>query len=132
MSHGRREHQLTMSGRERATFGVTVTFEAENGRLLTLARAGKTFEALREVCSDAVAADPTFRVVRISSPTSIYADLQGRPHALPDSSVQKTEGAILRRAGIGAMLHPRLIGGSTPSQQLADMQNRAEKAAGSQ
>lgn len=115
-----------MSGRERATFGVTVTFEAEDGRVLTLARTGKTSDALHEACDDAVAVDPTYRVVCISSPVSVFADLQGRPRGMWDGGVQKTEGAILRRAGIGSMLHPRLVGGSTLSQQRSFRNNRAE------
>lgn len=118
-----------MSGQERATFGVTVTFEAESGRLLTLARTGKASDALRDVCEAAVAVDPTFRVVCISSPVSIFADLQGRPHGMWNGGVQNSEGAVLRRAGIGAMLHPRLIGGSTLSQQRAYRINRTETGA---
>lgn len=117
-----------MSGRERAQYGATVTFENSDGRVLTLARGGNANDAIREACADAVSVDESFRVVCISAPPSIYADLVGRQAHPVSGIVALPELAMLRKAGIGAMLHPRLVGKSEFSQNLNIRRNRGEAA----
>lgn len=123
-----RPGELVMSGFERSKFGVTVTFENANGGRLTLWRVGGTDEAIRSACDDAARVDETFRVLSVSTPATIYADIVGRTaHRL--SGIQRPELSMLRKAGRGSMLHPLLVGESRNSERINHLKNRAEGAA---
>jgi hypothetical protein len=102
------------SGRQRAEWGVTVTFKNLDGQLLTITRTGK--RALADACDAVAAHDETFRVVCISTPESIYYDLAGRSKGKNDR-VLPIEGIMLGNAGRAHMLHPDLRGRSAASQR---------------
>lgn len=66
-----------LSGEETAHYGAIVCFRNTAGQALSLHRRGPVKAAVAEACDAAIAADPTFRVTAVSTPTSIFADLQG-------------------------------------------------------
>lgn len=119
---------LGMAGWEAALYGATVTFENPEGRRVTLVRYGKVTEAVRACCDDAIRADPGYRVVAVSTPTSIFADLRQRDHAQADGGVQRPEASILRKAGRGSLLHPLLAGQSRHTVRKRFENDRAETA----
>jgi hypothetical protein len=94
-----------------------VTFENDGGQTLVLTRKGPPKDALRALCDDALAADPTFRVVCYSNPATITQDLIGRVDptisARHSHSLVRPEGRTLGAAGMLHMLHPRLRGASS-------------------
>jgi hypothetical protein len=109
-------HDRAWNGRTAAEYGCTVTFENDGGQTLVLTRKGQPGAALRALCADALAADPTFRVVCYSNPETIRQDLIGRVDptmsARHSRSLVKPEGRALGGVGMLHMLHPRLRGAS--------------------
>lgn len=107
---------LHMRGSEKAELGATVTFENADGFTLTLTDRGPVLEVLKELCDIATYADDSFRVVAISTPASIYSDLQGMKmhyqqagYNVTASNHGKTnESSLLGRAGCASMIHPRM------------------------
>lgn len=97
-------------GDTRRNMGVIVTFENEHGHKRTVHRTGHVIEAMRELCDEALAIDPTYRVVCVSNPETIWRDLQGR--RIPDGQVSATlalpEVGLCAKAGMKDMVHPRL------------------------
>ncbi len=100
--------QLMRNGDERAEYGCTVTFENEHGRTWTIHRQGPPQAGLKQACAIALARDDTFRVICISTPESIYGDLQGRLPQKGTTTIQSSEAKMLGRAGLGHMLHQRI------------------------
>ncbi len=106
----------TDSGQQKAVYGVIVSFENADRKTLVLHRVGVTTKALRHACDDALRLDPTFRVVSVSTPTSIYTDMQGArmqgkqksAHVGTNDHTNTPESQMLGRAGLAEMLHPRL------------------------
>jgi hypothetical protein len=107
-------HDRAWNGRTAAEYGCTVTFENYGGQTLVLTRKGPPIDALRVLCDDALAADPTFRVVCYSNPATIHQDLVGRIDPTlsvrSSRSLVKPEARALGAAGMLHMLHPRLRG----------------------
>jgi hypothetical protein len=107
-------HERAWNGRTAAAYGCTITFEADDGMTLTLARVGQPNAVARALCAEAEALDPTYRVVSYSSPRTILTDLEGRfsdgARALRHVAGQSPEGQALSGAGLLRMLHPRLRG----------------------
>jgi hypothetical protein len=110
-------HERAWNGRTAAEYGCTVTFENDGGQTLVMQRKGPPIDALRALCDDALAADPTFRVVCYSNPATIQQDLVGRIDPTlsvrSSHSLVKPEGRALGAAGMLHMLHPRLRGASS-------------------
>lgn len=78
-----REHrenvaELNLAPGERSIYGAIVTArERESGRLWTLCRGGTTLQALRVIAAKLDAADGDWLIVSISSPPSVFRDMQG-------------------------------------------------------
>jgi hypothetical protein len=110
-------HERAWNSRVAAEYGCTVTFENDGGQTLVLTRKGPPQDALRALCADALAADPTFRVICYSNPATIRQDLIGRfdptTSARHRDSLVRAEARALGGAGMLHMLHPRLRGSSS-------------------
>lgn len=100
------------NSRVSSEYGCTVTFENEAGETLTLSRRGAPDGVFRDLCAVALAADPTFLVVAVSSPQTILSDLNGI-RAKVGTRGEKTmpETAVAARCGLLPLVHPRLRGG---------------------
>jgi hypothetical protein len=127
-----RARQL-MSGSARAKHGSLTTWENAAGETLTIHQTGPLRAGLRETARRALALDPSFRLVSYSTPDTILTDLTGgradfiRP--APADPVRASYGManpvtlpeqnVLGQAGLGHLLHPRLVrlsaGSSRPS-----------------
>lgn len=106
-----KNHGLSLNPKERReqAYGATLTFENAAGELLTIVRRHvSTYEAVRQACDLALEQDDTYRVVSLSTPHTIYADLIGN-RRLGQFPEQQT----LATAGRKQMLHPRLWGSSS-------------------
>lgn len=66
-----------LSGDTRARFGCLTTWEADDGKTLTLHRTGPTQKALREAAVIALTRDESYRLVAYSTPETIFTDLDG-------------------------------------------------------
>jgi hypothetical protein len=110
------DRPFPMSGQEGREYGATITFENADGKVLVVHRAGSKREAIMDAWGLAQFYDPSFRIVSISTPQTIYADLQGA--RLPRggqnlAAIRYPETDILAGVRGGtAMLHPRLLGSS--------------------
>jgi hypothetical protein len=94
---------LSSNGEQRALYGAVVCFENAHGATYSIHRPCAGVDtAVKEACEMALKLDGTFRVVCISTPSSVYSDLKGRrdTHLIEDHA--------LSRAGMRWMLHPRL------------------------
>lgn len=115
-----RSRYLTISGPEQAKYGATVTFRNADGKTLTLQRTGGAIMAvIRALCDAALALDPTFRVICISTPSTIFGDLVGRDMREEDGAI-RPEAAVLSRAGRKHMLAPELIGRFSPRSRARE------------
>lgn len=107
--------QILGAGRDRAEYGCIVSFENENGLTFVVARKGPVEKALREALAIALSHDESFRVVCLSTPQTIFTDMDGGRSdidnrdgyrsslPLPEIQIQ-----MLGRIKAKAMLHPRL------------------------
>jgi hypothetical protein len=105
-----------MSGQEAATYGAIVTFENAVGERLAVHRSGSKRIAVEQACAVATGYDSSFRIISISTPETIYTDLQGARLARPNqngSAVPFPETRMARTfpGGMG-MLHDCLRGSS--------------------
>lgn len=92
------------AGRDSTEWGCIVTVKNADGKTLSLHRPGR--DALTRALDDALTLDPTFRVVSISTPLTIYNDLQARlPHPVTEV-VPLPEHAKLGRLKRMALCHP--------------------------
>lgn len=80
--------KFPMHGPEAATYGAIVSFRNAAGQTVVLHRTGPVKAAIRAACKDALRLDPAFLVTAISTPTTIYEDLQGprRSNGRPDDA----------------------------------------------
>lgn len=83
-----------------------------------LHRAGRVRAAVEEAFRVAAGLDPTFRVLCVSTPQTIYTDLQGVRHGLGTSERGQGSNTLvlpehaLCGGRLRAILHPRLRGSS--------------------
>lgn len=95
------DRAFPLNGKEAAEYGATVTLENADGERLTVHRAGMPVRrCVRDAYDYATRLDPGYRIVAVSTPTSVYGDLIGaerRNGVSPESAM-----------GLGEMLHPRL------------------------
>lgn len=98
---------LPLPGPEAAEYGATVTFENEVGETFTLHAVGTVRKVVHELYGLAQRRDATFRIVCVSTPTSIYTDLQG---ARKNSNGEYGDKALISEPSLGKMAHPRLRG----------------------
>lgn len=107
-------HERAWKSSTAAEYGCTVTFENEAGQTLVLHRVGPPSRALAALCDEALALDPTFRLVSYSTPDTILSDVRGRYTADQRSAAGRSqftpEGGVLSRIGRLPLLHPRLRG----------------------
>lgn len=66
-----------LNGSQRGKYGCIVSFKSADGSRLTLHRTGPIRAAIKQACAIALARDDTYRVVAVSTPTTIHRDLQG-------------------------------------------------------
>lgn len=107
-------HQMGMSGREAADYGAVLTFANAAGETWSWGRTGAVGDVIQDACDAAIQRDPTNLCVCVSTPSSIYADLIGRPLASHSGRSQKGETTLLARAGCRHMIHPVLRGYAEP------------------
>lgn len=101
---------LAMSGQEAGRFGCIVSFRNARGETWSWTRPGAVLDVVRDACDAAELRDPTNLVVCISTPTSIYSDLAGRPLSERNGLIEHAEAGLLSRAGRRYMTHPYLRG----------------------
>lgn len=111
-----RERYLGMPGRNLAEYGAVVSFRNEQDESYVCWCVGPVAVAVRDACEKALALDSTFRVVCISTPTTIFGDLCGRSPLQDNTGAYRPEGNILARAGMRHMLHHDLRGRSRQSE----------------
>lgn len=105
-----------MNGEEKQKAGCIVSFENEVGQTFTIHRVGPIKQGVRDACRIARTLDPSFRVVAVSTPSSIFTDLQGA--RLPQGQMRAgahrwrrnptPESTLCGAIGEREMLHPRL------------------------
>lgn len=116
------DRPFPISGYESLRYGAVVTLENQAGKVLILHRAGRVRAAVEEAFRVAAGLDPTFRVRCVSTPQTIYTDLQGARHALGDSKPGQGSHALqlpehgLCGGRLRAILHPSLRGSSDRSR----------------
>lgn len=71
------DRSFPLGGVERARFGAIITFKNSDGKTLTLHRVGPVRTVIADLCDEAVMLDETFLVIAISTPESVFTDLQG-------------------------------------------------------
>ena len=96
-----------MSGDQRSEYGVTITFQADNGDKLSLHGRCPVLQMVRALCAIALAKDESYRVVSCSTPASIFTDLQGsrRPADVKGTQGNLPEQRLLAGAGLSPLLH---------------------------
>lgn len=88
--------------------GVIVTMrEQGSGELNTITRPGKPEQALRDICVLIDGAAGDWRIVTISTPNSIYRDLQADRQRDTDHRVDPPEQAMLNKIGRRDLLETR-------------------------
>jgi hypothetical protein len=105
------------AGRDTTAWGCIVTVQNDDGQTLSLHRTGK--EALNECLDIALQLDRSFKVLSISTPITIFNDLEMRipnPHT---KAIQCPELQKLGRVGRLSMLHPSLRGKSDEAGRAA-------------
>ena len=69
--------KFPMGGESRRIYGCIVTFRNSQGKTLSIHREGAPTKALKQAIAIALSHDETFKVISVSSPETIYRDLQG-------------------------------------------------------
>lgn len=105
------------AGRDTTAWGCIVTVKNDQGQTLSLHRTGR--EALNECLDIAVQLDPSFKVLSISTPMTIFNDLEMRQPHPRTGAIQPPEQQKLGRVGRLAMLHPSLRGQSDEAERAA-------------
>ena len=67
---------------QREKFGIIVTFENADGDRMSVHRPGPPETVLRQIVTDVLEFDPTFLILSISTPQSIYTDIAGKLRSL--------------------------------------------------
>jgi hypothetical protein len=84
---------LQTSGSERQRDGILVTLrEQTSGHLKTVHETGPTREALERVCDYTESLEGDWKIVSVSTPGSIFRDLQGRRGQHEDARHEKNGG----------------------------------------
>ena len=97
---------LSLTANARDTYGVIVTMrEQATGRLETKHEVGTTLVALEQVLTSFAQREEDWCVVCISTPQTVYRDLQGTRTGDPDK-VPRPEQQLLGRIGRLKMLEP--------------------------
>lgn len=88
---------LSLTPRERGLYGVTATLRNRvNGKEETVARSGASKAALMQIVREVDAADGDWKIVTLSTPRTIFRDLQG---AHDTERVLSTENRLLTMVG---------------------------------
>lgn len=104
------DRPFPLGGPERARYGAIVSFENSVGETLVLHRKGPVRQALLEACEAAQGLDETFLVVCISTPESVYTDLQGsRPDTMGRFGYPLLPERMNLPGDLTRLLHPRLL-----------------------
>ena len=118
------DRPFPISGAEASRYGAIVTLENADGRVLVLHRERMPVRACIRECFDAATKlDPSFRIVSVSNPSTIYRDLMGARGTLGDKGADRLSQSVHlpERPMCGGamlhMLHPRLRG-TTDSRNL--------------
>lgn len=98
---------LPLTAMERHSLGVVVSFENADGARFTTHRPGLVQEGVRSACDEALARCPSYLIVAISTPQTVYADIVGRELG-PAKRPVMPEANIVGRTGVGHLLHPSL------------------------
>ena len=99
------DRPIPMASAEVQAYGAIVTLENADARILVIHHAGKITDVVERAYTEATAHDASFRIVSVSTPTSIYEDLQGARKAGDGTFSAR---ALLPEAKYGEMLHPRM------------------------
>lgn len=113
----RDDSPFPQSGQRAAEYGAIVTYENAAGKVLTFHEPGNIGQVLEHGWTEAQAWDPTFRIVSICTPQTIYTDLQGARMPRKDHGSQTPifpEHQLVNNGGAKGrpMLHTRLLGSS--------------------
>lgn len=117
---GHRRKTSILNARNRAEAGCIVSFESAAGQRLTLHVSNtRPTDGLSLALEEALAIDPSMRVVCYSTPETIATDLAGGRRAFATDFVKEgrpqiPELAMLTLVGRPDMLHPRLRRRETP------------------
>jgi hypothetical protein len=99
------DRPIPMSPSEQAVYGAIVTLENAGGEIVVIHHTGRIKAAVERAYVEATSLDASFRIVSVSTPTSIFEDMQGA-RASVDGSFSKR--ALLPEAKYGAMVHERM------------------------
>lgn len=101
---------LSLGGWQRSAFGCIVTaHEQETGRTDTLHEKGLPLSALRSICDRLDLREGSWRIVSVSTPETIFRDLQGTRRHEGRDLLQLPEQAMLARIGRRDLLAPSLL-----------------------
>lgn len=110
-----RDGDFSLTPKERATYGATITARSmETGQTRTFARTGTTVvQAVKEIVKEIDLLAGDFRILTISTPTSIQRDmyasrinLVGKNTGLPGGTPEQY---LLGKIGRSELLHPATI-----------------------
>lgn len=123
--------EMNTNGTQRKEAGCTCTFEAADGKRITMHRFGSPTGGVRDMCETALAADPTYRLISYSTPESIHSDITGAraDGQGPENTTARRalpEQLILGRIRMLHMLHPRLVM-ATPERRLENARARRQR-----
>lgn len=92
-----RGKHLTLSPNERDNYGVTITaYELGTGRMVTISALGPVTDRARELCERIDELEGDWRVLTISTPSTIYGDLQGERGEYLATPERRLLGSIAR------------------------------------
>lgn len=102
---------MPLGAREAARFGAISTFENADGERLVIHRLGSMRAAAKAACEVALRLDETFRIVCVSTPQTIYTDMQGARGSRGRPSISAPPAIPERLLGrdLRAMIHPRVL-----------------------
>lgn len=99
------DRPIPMSPIEQQRYGAIVTLENQDSEILVIHHSGRIQRAVERAYAEATSVDPTFRIISVSTPTSIFEDLQG---ARRDANGRFGAMALYPEQRYGTMLHERL------------------------
>ncbi len=100
------------------SFGVIVTAESDDGRMRSFHHPGASMTALELCCDDIELLGPGWRIVSVSTPRSIFRDLQGTRRKLAPKGTGNDLGSKTKRDGTPRSQHedPRTMENNTLSK----------------
>lgn len=97
-----------LGGYMRPKFGFITSWESETGEVMNVHRTGPLRQALRDLITDVLALDPTYRLISYSTPDTILTDMLGRRRKLSNGRpVPLPEAIALGSVDRLDLLHPR-------------------------